>query len=141
LVEENMQDRHIHLKFIRHNLDVLLAQAWQGYQQLGRGAMLVDVDQDGQPAPPAAGIYVSPKLLGAAGLEWPHLAIKRLVRTYDPLREIVIAILGGAGDSYRFGAPDKSPPQAFAVIGTRLPAQSLQPGELRRWLEEKTRRR
>ena len=136
-----MQDRHIHLKFIRRNLDVLLAQAWQGYQQLGRGAMLVDVDQDGQPANPAAGIYVSPKLLGAAGLEWPHLAIKRLVRTYDPLREIVIAILGGTGDTYRFGAPDRSPAQAFAAVGPHLPAQAPKPDELRRWLEGKTQRR
>ena len=96
----NKQERHNHLQFIRRNLDFLLAQAWQGYQQLGRGAVLVDADQaverPEQPTGTAPRASTSrPNCWATAGLDWPHLAIKRLVRTYDPLREIVVAILGG----------------------------------------------
>ena len=142
----NKQERHNHLPFIRRNLDFLLAQAWQGYQRLGRGALLVGIDQAvGHPEQPAGstpGLYVSRKLLGAAGLDWPHLDIKRMVRMYDPLQEIVVAIMGGGvGDYYRFGVAYNSPAQAFAAVSPQLQEPVLKPGELKRWLEGKTQRR
>ena len=76
------QDRHSHMQFIQRNLDFLLAQAWDGYQRLGRGAVLVDAERAAPdpewPGGITPGLYVSRKLLGEAGLDWPDTDIKRM---------------------------------------------------------------
>jgi len=140
------QDRTAHMHFIQRNLDFLLAQAWDGYQRVGRGAVIVDADRavpdPDWPGGITPGLYVSRKMLGEAGMDWPDTDIKRMVREYDPDKEIVVAIIGGGdGDYYRFGVPHRSPAQAFAAVGPQLQEMALKPGELERWVEGKTQRR
>ena len=105
-------DRQAHMAFIQRNLDFLLAAAWQGYQAQGRGAICIDADR-AVPDPVWAGgitpgLYLTRTMLGEQGMDWPDPDIKRMVRQYDPEKEIVVAILGGGdGDYYRFGMPGR----------------------------------
>ena len=133
-------DRQAHMAFIQRNLDFLLAAAWQGYQAQGRGAICIDADR-AVPDPVWAGgitpgLYLTRTMLGEHGMDWPDPDIKRMVRQYDPDKEIVVAILGGGdGDYYRFGMPSQTPAQAFARVGAQLGEMVLQPGELERWVK------
>lgn len=86
----------------------------------------------------AGAVRLAPAL-GEAGLDWPDSDIKRMVREYDPEKEIVVAIIGGGdGDYYRFSVPYKSPAQAFAAVGPQLQEMALKPGALEKWVEGKT---
>ena len=130
--------REAHMRFIRQNIDLLLAAGWAGYQEHGRGAILVDADR-AVPDPQweggiTPGQYVTPRMLQDAGLDWPDADLKRMVREYAPEREIVVAILEGSdADYYRFGGRDRSPRQCWDAVGAQLGEMVLRPGELERW--------
>ena len=137
-----MQRRHQHMRFIERNLDLLLAVGWAGYQKDGRGAILVDADR-AVPDPAWAGgitpgLYVTRAMLQAQNLDWPDTDIKRMVRQYDPQTEIVVAIVSAAdSDYYRFGAPNKTPLQAWQAVGPQLGEMTFRPGELERWVNKR----
>jgi hypothetical protein len=122
-----------HVEFIHLNWDQLAAGAWEGYLEMGRGAMVIDL---GAPSPSdsagyweehlTAGSYI-PDQNPASGTptDWPSGDISQLVRTYDPEREVVVVILGEDDQMsvYRAELKDHpSPPDAWASRGRHLDA-------------------
>lgn len=132
------EKRQSHLRFIQRNLDFLLAAGWAGYEQHGRGAILVDADRAVEDPQWEGGItpgqYITRKMLGAAGMDWPDSDIKRMVYDYEPKREVVVAIFGGSdADYYRFGGSGRTPKEAWEKVGAQLQEMELQPGDLEKW--------
>jgi len=133
-------DRQAHLHFIQRNLPLLATMAWDGYVKQGRGAIFIDgaraIEDPVWEGGLTPGLYVTKRMLKHAGFpEWPDPDIARMVREYEPTREVVVAILSEDGDAdyYRFGTPGNEPPKAHQQHKHLLGEMALRPGELERW--------
>lgn len=83
------RERQSDLRWIRENLHVFIPAAKEGYEQAGRGALVVDTTV--QPSPGAGHPfgYSSQEQIN----EHDDEDIKRLVREYNPPSELVIVML------------------------------------------------
>ncbi len=122
-----------HVEFIHLNWDQLAAGAWEGFLEVGRGAMVIDL---AAPHEHAHGGYWEENLTTGSYIpdqnpesgtptDWPTADVSQLVRAYDPEQEVVVVILGEDDQMsvYRAGLKDHpSPPEAWANRGRHLNA-------------------
>jgi hypothetical protein len=98
------------LVYIMVNWPQIASAAWAGYLAHGRGLTIVDTRKT-YPVPTGLGhtiSYLPANLVTAAD-------DARMVREYDPEREVVVGILRANGDEdvYRLGSPRLTPKQAY----------------------------
>ena len=96
-------DKPADLKLIADNWNILLPAAERAYEEHGRGMLLVDttrIENGGYPFQ-----YVRMAVLPA-----DNSACDRMVRTYDPEKEIIISLLRSDGRvySYALGRPEET---------------------------------
>jgi hypothetical protein len=96
-------DKAADLKLIAENWSVLLQAAERSFEEHGRGMLLVDttrVENGGYPFQ-----YVRMAALPAGNSD-----CERMVRTYDPEKEIIISLFRADGQvySYEFGRPGEN---------------------------------
>lgn len=121
-----LESRESHLEFIRINWPVAAAFAWQQYRKQGRGCIVFDVAkaQDPPPGEPhlfgeTPGAYVPYKVVRAAGDE----DVKRMVREYDPRRQVVFVFLrqdGGVSSYSLHIRNQQTPPEAYEELKREL---------------------
>ena len=83
-----LRERKRDMEWIRENLDLFWSAAVDGFKEDGRGAIVVDAES----RPTGRGNpfgYVPGEVLDSAKDE----EIKRMVREYDPQRELVLVLL------------------------------------------------
>ncbi len=98
------------LAYIMENWSQIASAAWAGYLAQGRGLTIVDT-RTMYPVPTGLGhtiSYLTANLVTAAD-------DARLVREYDPEREVVVGMLRASGDEdvYRLGTSRLTPKQAY----------------------------
>jgi hypothetical protein len=96
-------DKASNLKLIADNWDALLLAAERGFEEHGRGTILADttrLENGGHPI----------RYVRLAALPDDESDCGRMVRTYDPQREIVVSLLSSDGfvHSYQLGRPSKT---------------------------------
>ena len=96
-------DKAADLKLIADNWSVLLPAAERAFEEHGRGMLLVDttrIESGGYPFQ-----YVRMAALPAGDSD-----CERMVRTYDPQKEIIISLVRADGHvySYELGRPGQS---------------------------------
>ena len=111
------ESRAVHLAFINQNLDIGAATAWQGYQTVGRCAIVVvtrwaDVRQPWTAGTTPVGIMDRKKALKMLDKINPPA---RLLRQYDPLQEMVFCFLR-TDCSYRVANSGLTPPEAYEAM-------------------------
>ena len=120
------ESRESHAEFIRTNWPVAAAFAWQQYQKQGRGCLVIDVTKSKDPPPGASYLlgesfaaYVPYRGVRATG----DPDVKRMVKEYDPAREVVFMFLrlDGGMSSYRVHIRNQpSPPEAYEQLKREL---------------------
>lgn len=120
------ESRESHAEFIRTNWPVAAAFAWQQYQKQGRGCLVVDVTKSKDPPPgesylfgESQAAYVPYQGVRATG----DLDVKRMVKEYDPAKEVVFVLLrlDGGVSSCRVHIPNQpSPPEAYEQLKREL---------------------
>jgi hypothetical protein len=98
------------LAYIMENWPQIASAAWAGYLAQGRGRTIVDTRKT-YPVPTGLGHAIS--YLPAGMVTAADDA--RMVREYDPEREVVVGMLRANGDEdvYRLGASRLTPKQAY----------------------------
>jgi len=96
-------DQASNLKLIADNWEVLLPAAERAFEEHGRGTLLVDttrIENDGYPF----------QYVGLTFLPNDDADCGRMVRTYDPEKEIVVSLFRSDGRvySYLLGRPGKT---------------------------------
>jgi hypothetical protein len=96
-------DNASNLKLIADNWDVLLPAAEHGFEERGRGTVLADttrLENGGYPI----------QYLNLAALPDDDSVCGRMVRTYDPQKEVVVSLLRDDGRvySYQLGRPTQT---------------------------------
>ena len=108
-------------QLIANNLELISATSWQGYQQQGRGVVLIDgetVDQLELTGPPL--VYVSGQQSQQKNEDWPVEQIAGLLEKYDPDTEVIVVVKWrGEVGIYRF-KPAMSPPVAYQSLNETL---------------------
>ena len=133
-----VENPQIHKEFIIANWEPAAAIAWQGYQQEGRGAIMV-VSEWGQVRDPwrageTPGAYVSGRKVKEWAVDWPIEDVERMVKAYDPQREVVFVFLrlDGGVSCYRISVPHLLPPAAYDGLKGQLKDFTLTRDEFRR---------
>lgn len=113
------ESRESHAEFIKINWPVAAAFAWQQYQKQGRGCLVVDVAESKDPPRgesylfgESQAAYVPYRGVRATG----DPDVKRMVKEYDPAREVVFVFLrlDKGMSRYRVRIPNQpSPPEAY----------------------------
>ena len=98
------------LAYIMENWPQIASAAWAGYLAQGRGLTIVDT-RETYPVPTGLGHAIS--YLPAGMVTAADDA--RMVREYDPEREVVVGMLRANGDEdvYRLGTSRLTPKQAY----------------------------
>ena len=116
-------DRVYH-QVVNGNWTLLAAFAWKSYSELGRGAVMVQVDQMMRAAPGTDELDVQVSFLPDGDIARLTADTTELIRSYDPNREVVILFTGldsGGNLAYRCQAGDgPPPPTAFNLYGNQL---------------------
>lgn len=101
-VDQTM-DKASNLKLIADNWEVLLPAAERGFEEHGRGTILADTTRTENNGHPIR--YVS-----LAALPNDDSDCGRMMRNYDPQREIVVSLFrpDGLVYSYKFGRPGQT---------------------------------
>lgn len=116
------ESRESQAEFIRINWSVAAAFAWQQHQKQGRGCLVVDVTKSKDP--PRGESYLFGKSQ-AAYVPYQGVRatgdpdVKRMVKEYDPAKEVVFVLLrlDGGVSSYRAHIPNQpSPPEAYEQL-------------------------
>ena len=139
------ESRESHLAFIRQNIDIAAAVAWQGYQDKGRCAMLIVTRWGDNRQPWTAGItpacVLSRKrvlriLDDANPLARSDLA--RLLREYDSQQEVAFTFfrLDGGVSSYRVASPKFTPPEAYEAMKGQMADFVLTEAEVMAYVEK-----
>jgi hypothetical protein len=86
-----------HQDFLRSNLLPLLAEGWHGYEQEGRGAVIIedrtaDAGSHWRERPIRFSYYSNQKAV-SSNSGWPTRDIRRLVRDYNPHKQVVCVFL------------------------------------------------
>jgi len=133
-----VEDPQIHKQFILVNWEPAAAIAWQEYQRQGRGAIMV-VSEWGKVRDPwrvgeTPGAYVSEKNVKEWSVAWPNEDVERMVKAYDPRREVVFVFLrlDGGVSSYRISIPYLLPPEAYEQMKGQLRDWTLTRDEFKR---------
>jgi hypothetical protein len=103
-------DKAADLKLIADNWDVLLPAAERGFEENARGMVLVDTTQIVNEGYPIR--YVSLANIPDDGSE-----CGRMVRTYDPQKEVILSLFRSDGRvySYTLGRPNLTPLNRQAI--------------------------
>src|SRR5579859_2825578 len=116
-------DRVYH-QVVNDNWTVLAAFAWKNYSDLGRGAVLVQVDQMMRAAPGTDELDVQVSYLPGSDMARLTADTSEFISQYDPQSEVVILFTGldsGGNLAYRCKAGDGPlPPDAFRLYGHQL---------------------
>ena len=110
-------------QLIANNIDLISAKCWEGYQQEGRGIVLIDggLHQD---LPPAGSplVYLSTEEAQKPEHGWPMGNLKELIDKYKPDSEILVGIKWrGEVGLYRL-KPPIAPPAAYEKLNKSGPA-------------------
>ncbi len=108
--DRNEHERAEDLAWIQQNLELLLLTAHVFYEQVGRGALMVDttvtiIDNQGAGNPM---VYLTQMELAESG----RIDALRMVKAYDPAWEFVTSFLKfkGRESTYRIRVPTLRPP-------------------------------
>jgi len=135
------ESRQSHLEFIRVNLELLLAVAWNGYESEGRGAIVIDVSLS-----KASQIGINPyqrwlnsesygsylslttvkRIATESGYPNPFQGEeKRQINEYKPEKQVVVCFIRSDGgfSSYVIAHPFLTAKQAYAANKSRLLAE------------------
>jgi len=99
-------------QLIANNVELIAAKSWEGYQQVGRGVILIDggTQEAISPNPMA---YLSGKQVQEAEEDWPSENIARVVEKYIPESEMIVVVKWrGQVGMYRL-KPPTAPPAAY----------------------------
>ena len=101
--ENDFMDKAADLKLIADNWSVLLPATERAFEEHGRGMLLVDttrIKNGGYPF----------QYIKMAALPGDNSACDRMVRTYDPEKEIIISLIRSDGRiySYELGRPGET---------------------------------
>jgi len=117
--EQRPSEASIHKEFIALNGKRIAALAWYGFQQDGRGMIVVDAKncilgkrwEDGE----SFGGFVPLSHVAQIPDSPPKGDTLRMIEAYDPLQEFVVNILRTDGGSsfYRITCPTTTPPEAY----------------------------
>jgi len=144
------ESRAVHLAFINQNLDIGAATAWQGYQIVGRCAIVVvtrwaDVRQPWTAGTTPVGVMARKKALKMLDKINPpaRADLARLLRQYDPLQEMVFCFLRTdyGVSSYRVANSGLTPPKAYEAMKGQMADFILTDAELAEYIEKSERQR
>ena len=135
------ESRQSHVEFIRVNLELLLAVAWHGYENEGRGAIIIDVSKSKESQigispyqkwlnSESYGCYLSQstaeRITKESGYPNPfQKEEKRQIREYKPDNQVVVCFIrtDGGFSSYVIAHPFLTAKQAYEANKTRLQAE------------------
>jgi hypothetical protein len=117
----------VYHQVVNDNWTVLAAFAWKHYLQVGRGAVLVQVNQLVEAAPPLNGgseLEVQVSYLPDGDMARLTADTAEFLTQYDPATEVVILFTGldqGGNLAYRCKTGDGPvPPDAFRLYGNQI---------------------
>lgn len=101
------ESRDSHLAFIMGNWSVLAAWSWRGYQEGGRGCMVIDSKQASTEPTVTSRLGETPAVYLVADQVPEIEEVRRMIREYDPETEVVVVILrlDGGQSEYRLRGP------------------------------------
>jgi hypothetical protein len=114
---------HVYHQVVNEHWTILAAFAWKNFLELGRGAVLVQVEEL---VPGAPGDELEVQISYLAGGDVARLTAdtSEFITHYDPHSEVVILFTGldlGGNLAYRCKAGDgAAPPDALRLYGQRL---------------------
>jgi hypothetical protein len=135
------ESRQSHVEFIRVNLELLLAVAWHGYEDEGRGAIIIDVSKSKESRigispyqkwlnSESYGCYLSQatadRIATESGQPNPFQKDeKRQIRDYKPENQVVVCFIrtDGGFSSYVIAHPFLTAKQAYEANKSRLQAE------------------
>jgi hypothetical protein len=135
------ESRQSHVEFIRVNLELMLAVAWNGYESEGRGAIIIDANLSKQSQigitpyqrwlnSESYGSYLSlataEQIAAKSGYPNPFQAEqKRQIDQYKPETQVVICFIRSdrGFSSYVIAHPFLTAKQAYAANKSRLQAE------------------
>ena len=114
-------------QLIANNIELISAKSWEGYQQEGRGILLIDSGTfDGLDAAPNPLTYISDKQIQETVAGWPAERVTGLVKQYDPENEMIVVVKWrGEVGGYRL-KPPIAPPVAYEKLKNILSDQGHQ---------------
>ena len=116
-------DRVYH-QVVNDNWTLLAAFAWKSFSELGRGAVMVQVDEMTRAAPGTDELEVQVTYLPDGDMARLTADTTEFIRAYDPNSEVVFLFTGldaGGNLAYRCKAGDgPPPPTAFNLYGRQL---------------------
>ena len=118
---------HVYHQVVNDNWTLLAAFAWKSFSDLGRGAVMVQVEQMTEPAPGTDELDVQITYLPDGDMARLTVDTAEFIDGYDPHSEVVILFTGldsGGNLAYRCKAGDGPlPPEAFRLYGRQAEAQ------------------
>ena len=135
------ESRQSHVEFIRVNLELMLAVAWNGYESEGRGAIIIDVSLSKASQigintyqhwlnSESYGSYLSlataKRIATESGCPNPFQGEeKRQINEYKPDTQVVVCFIRSDGgfSSYVIAHPILTAKQAYAANKSRLQAE------------------
>jgi hypothetical protein len=102
-------------QLIANNIELISARCWQGYQDEGRGVILIDGSMlDGAEVPADPMTYLSEKKVTETGEGWPSENVAYVVEKYVPESEVIVVVKWrGHVGVYRLKSPTP-PPTAYS---------------------------
>lgn len=99
-------------QLIANNVELIAAKCWEGYQQAGRGVILIDGGTM-EAMSPNPMVYLSGQQVREAEEGWPSENIAKVIEKYIPESEMIVVVKWrGEVGMYRL-KPPIAPPTAF----------------------------
>lgn len=111
-------------QLIANNIELISATSWAGYQEKGRGVVLIEGGTGDNLPTVGTGplVYVSDKETQETEEGWPIEDLASLVKIYNPDSEVVVLVKWrGELGIYRF-KPPTPPPLAYESLKKTLPS-------------------